>query len=305
MADSVKLGIVIPTFNRKTQLAILLRQLLLQQTTDFQFKIIVVVDGSTDGTLELLKSEFQEVAIVQGSGHWWFTRSLNEGCKHAINALNCSQILTLNDDVQVPQNYLYELLNNYQTNEGEVIIGSSSYSLTKPSMITFSGIERKDYLLKYHKYIKPYTPMEPGKLKGLRPSITLPTRGLLVSAKSMMRLHYFDEKSLPQYSSDYEFVLRAALAGIKVFISYDAYVFEDMALTSQGNPRLAKSLKHFLSNVFFNKYSSNYFFKDLAMAWRFNPKALFPFYFILIGISIPYLYLKYKVIYSKKFKEQV
>ena len=85
MLNSADLCIIIPTFNRKKQLSVLLHQFKQQKSNGIRFNIVVVVDGSTDGTIELLESEFPEVIIVKGSGNWWFTRSLNEGCKYAVD----------------------------------------------------------------------------------------------------------------------------------------------------------------------------------------------------------------------------
>lgn len=298
------LCIVIPTFNRKKQLSVLLYQLKDQKSPSVEFKVIVVVDGSTDGTIEFLESEFPEVIIVKGSGNWWFTKSLNEGCKYAVEVLKAKLILTINDDVQIPDTYLQNLMNNYKEVGPNCIIGSSSYSTSKPTVITFSGIKRKNpWTLKHYKYIDSFTPKEPGDLKGVAPSVTLPTRGTLFPAEILKELNYLDEKHFPQYASDHDVVFRAAKKGTMVYVSYDAYVFEHLELTSSGNPRLTKSLAQFLRNIFFNKYSSNYFFKDLRMSWRHGMKLLFPFYAARIFTAIPYIYVKYKFGVNKRMKQ--
>ena len=53
-----RIAIVIPTFNRKKEICDLLDQLLVQKKNleleGIQILIIVVVDGSTDGTLDVL-----------------------------------------------------------------------------------------------------------------------------------------------------------------------------------------------------------------------------------------------------------
>ena len=72
MSNSIDLCIVIPTFNRKKQLSVLLYQLKAQRLEDVNYKIIVVVDGSKDGTLELLSSEFPEVIVIYGAGAVFF-----------------------------------------------------------------------------------------------------------------------------------------------------------------------------------------------------------------------------------------
>ena len=73
----MKIAAIIPTFNRKDYLKVLLSQLQNQNKERFTLEIIVVVDGSTDGTLEMLENEFPEVHIVKGTGDWWYTKSMN------------------------------------------------------------------------------------------------------------------------------------------------------------------------------------------------------------------------------------
>lgn len=293
--NSPDLSIVIPTFNRKQPLSILLNQFKGQKITGIEYKIVVVVDGSTDGTLEMLSSEFPDVHVVKGSGNWWFTKSMNEGCKYAVEVLKSRLILTINDDVQVSENYLLNIINNYNDCGKDSVIGSSSYSATEPHMITFSGIKWENrFKLKYHKYIPSFTYKNPGELKGVRPSVTLPTRGVLISSEMMKKVNYLDEVTFPQYSSDYDFILRAAKKGAKVYVSYDAYLFENMQMTSGGNPRLAKNFRSYLNNIFFNKYSSNYFFNQTTMVWRHGIKLLFPYYLLILIAVIPYVYIKYK-----------
>jgi GT2 family glycosyltransferase len=306
MESKPTLTIVIPTFNRKAQLSALLGQLKNQKVESAEVNTVVVVDGSTDGTFEFLRLEYPKVRIVAGDGNWWFTRSMSEGCKYAVETLNTELILMLNDDVHLPDNYVEKMLHSFNQTDKNAVIASSSYSLTEPRMITFSGYKSENkLLLKKYRYLPPFTKMEPGKLKGLAESVTLPTRGLIMSGSLLKKINYLDYKTFPQYASDYDMVLRAGKAGAKIFVTYDAHIFEDMNLTSNGNPRLTKSLMHYLRNTFFNKYSANYFYNGLHMAWRFGYKPLFPFYFLNSLVSVFYVYAKYKFFLNKKIQEKV
>lgn len=302
--ENPDLCVVIPTFNRKKQLLELLIQLKQQKAGTLKVAIVVVVDGSTDGTMEMLQSDFPEVYIIKGDGNWWFTRSMNEGCKYAVDVLGAKLIITSNDDLVLPNDeYFLRLHKNYVDCGGNCVIGSVAYSLSEPRMITFSGIERQSMLtLKNYNYIKPYTVIKPETLKGVKPSVTLSTRGMLIESSILQKINYLDEKTFPQYASDYDVVLRAGRAGAKIYVSYDAYILENMDLTSDGNPRLTKSLSHYLKNIFFNKYSSNYFFNVMHMSWRFGIKLLFPLYFFNAVLSIAYVYIKYKFFLNKKIQ---
>ena len=65
----LKLGVIIPTFNRKSYLKAVLTQLLSQKkNASVEVIPVVVVDGSTDGTYEMLDAEFPTVHVVKGSG---------------------------------------------------------------------------------------------------------------------------------------------------------------------------------------------------------------------------------------------
>ncbi len=301
----MNLSIVIPTFNRKLQLAGLLDQLQQQRNKDIVFQTVVAVDGSTDGTFEMLANRYPDTHVVKGTGNWWFTRSLNEGCKYAVDVLKADLILTLNDDVHLSENYLRAILKNYAGVGPDCVIGSCSYSLSNPNMITFSGFSHENkLLLKKYKYKSSYSLVKPGELKGLATSVTLPTRGLLIPSALLKKINFLDEKNFPQYASDYDLVLRAAKAGAKVYVTYDAPLLEDMKLTSGGNPRLAKSLGQYCRNVFLNKYSSNYFFNGMRMSWRHGIKLLFPFYLVQQLISVPYVYYKYRLKVNKEIQKR-
>jgi glycosyltransferase involved in cell wall biosynthesis len=53
-ANPIKISVILPTYNRKTELEKLLYSLNKQTLPSSQFEIIVVDDGSTDGTEEWL-----------------------------------------------------------------------------------------------------------------------------------------------------------------------------------------------------------------------------------------------------------
>lgn len=68
----IKISVTIPTFNRKDYLKILLFQLENQKlNVNINLNIIVVNDGSTDGTSEMLTKELPHVTMILGNGNWW------------------------------------------------------------------------------------------------------------------------------------------------------------------------------------------------------------------------------------------
>ena len=74
--------VVIPVHNRKD----FTRNCLLSlQKQSFQaFEVVIVDDGSTDGTAEMLREEFPELPVLKGDGNLWWTASVNMGIKYAL-----------------------------------------------------------------------------------------------------------------------------------------------------------------------------------------------------------------------------
>jgi GT2 family glycosyltransferase len=256
----IRIAAVIPTFNRAASLKNILHCLEQQAFGDYRVSLlpIVVVDGSTDGTLDMLAKEFPGVAVVHGDGNWWYTRSVNEGIKKA-RQLDCHFILTLNDDITFPPGYVLTLLRDHLRSGPDSIIGSVSLSAGEPCLITFSGVSRIDFFLKEFNYIPKFSSIDKSSLGGLKPSVVLSGRGILYPAKTFDRFGLYDEK-LVQYASETDFTYTASRQGVPVFISYDARVYENIHLTSAGavynNPSLSALLKSFR-----NKYSINSFYK--------------------------------------------
>jgi GT2 family glycosyltransferase len=258
--SKLKTAVLIPTFNRKDSLRNCLNCLKAQRFAKWQVQIIpiVIVDGSTDGTVEMLEKEFPQVHIVMGSGDWWYTKCINEGIKMG-RLLNASFILTLNDDLDFRENLIETLISDHYLAGDLSIIGSVSLSMGKPRVITFSGVSKINYFLKETHHITKFSAIAENALNGVRPSLVLSGRGILYPVEVFDLLGLYDEK-LVQYSSETDFTYSASRKGIPVFISYNARVFENVKMTSDGavynNPSFNKLIRSLA-----NKHSINSFRK--------------------------------------------
>lgn len=255
-----KIGAIIPTFNRVNSLRKILACLEAQHPGAHMVTVlpIVVVDGSTDGTLEMLAAEFPAATIVHGNGSWWYTRSINEGIKKSRD-LGCNYILTLNDDLTFDADYIDSIVDDQLSTGPDAIIGSVSLSAAMPRVVTFSGVSKVTRILKEFNYLPKFSPILEESLGGTRPSVVLSGRGILYPAHLFDRFGLYDER-LVQYSSETDFTYTASCHGIPVLISYNARVYENVQLTSAGavynNPSLRALLRSFR-----NKYSINSWWK--------------------------------------------
>ena len=99
--------IVIPVFNRKHFTKDCL--ISLRNQTYKYHKTIIVDDGSTDGTKQMLESEFPEVIVLSGDGNLWWTKSINMGIRHALS-LGADYIMTLNNDTIATPDFLEKMM---------------------------------------------------------------------------------------------------------------------------------------------------------------------------------------------------
>ena len=93
--DLSTLYVVMPVHNRRALTERCLAAL--AEQTVRGFGVIVVDDGSTDGTAEMVASHFPEVEVMKRDGSLWWSGSVNLGVKHALSKGACA-VLLVNDD---------------------------------------------------------------------------------------------------------------------------------------------------------------------------------------------------------------
>lgn len=288
--------VIIPTFNRAGYLRILLEQLFCQENNENYTLIpVVVVDGSTDGTNEMLEAEYPKVQVLKGSGKWWWTKSINEGIKYALPLFHPEYILLLNDDSQIEPGYLHSLSAAAASAGENTIIGSISVTDKTPSKVSFAGVKSINWVtLKKKNYYKSFEPLENIPASGLFPTYALNGRGTFMKSSIIEDLNFLNERSFPQYGSDDDLALRAWKKGYKVLIANSCKIIDRAADTSKGTAYRQDSLPVFLKS-FISWNSVNYIPKQLLFFYFHGIKILLPFYFakFLLGTSYAYFF-KYK-----------
>ena len=96
------LFIIIPVHNRKQLTINCLR--CLERQTEKRFQIVVIDDGSNDGTSEAISEEFPDVHLINGDGTLWWAEATNVGVKYAIQ--KADYVITLNDDTEPPADFI-------------------------------------------------------------------------------------------------------------------------------------------------------------------------------------------------------
>ena len=228
------ISIVIPVHNRREFTRQCLACLSAQTYQDVQ--IIVVDDGSTDGTDLMIHQEFPEVIVLRGDGNLWWTEATNWGVRYAREHQDKRQenfVLTLNDDTLVAPNYLQTMLDAYQ-NYKPCLIGSPSVDSRNPEKLVYAGSAfelytagGRDLAEDYHKSY--------GELAGKTTYVeshSLPGRGTLVPMDVFDQIGLYDSKHYIHYMSDIEFSVRARKAGYRLIVNVASIVYEYVNSTS-------------------------------------------------------------------------
>jgi GT2 family glycosyltransferase len=92
-----KVEIVMPVHNRRDLTLQCLKSLSRLDRTGLVVHVVVVDDGSTDGTSDAIRGQFPDVEVIAGNGELWYTAATNRGIEAALRH-EPDYILACNDD---------------------------------------------------------------------------------------------------------------------------------------------------------------------------------------------------------------
>ena len=249
--------------------------------------MIVVDDGSTDGTAEMIRDEFPAVHVVKGQGDLWWTGATNAGIKYVIEnrTVGASDfILTLNNDLEVENNYL-EILFHHSRIYRRALIGSVSVDINNTDRMNFCGVawnaftgnyrlKAKDYGCSYRKLTQTQNAVNSDLLSG---------RGTLIPKTVFDEIGFFDDVNFPQYAADEDFSLRAKRQGWKLVVPANVYVKSHVAETGIDAKNLRISLRNFKLILFSIKSPVNL---KIRYRWAMKNTRLKVFYFLIDSAKI-------------------
>ena len=234
--------IVIPVFNRKEFTYNCLKSLEKQTCTNF--RVAVVDDGSTDGTAEMLSTEFAYVKTLKGDGNLFWTAGVNLGIRWALQE-KANYILTLNNDVIAPAEYIENLINRAEW-KPNAIFGSMEID-AKTKKPIFAG-KRINWIKYQSTSLLDILP--PSEQKGIYRVTHLPGRGLLIPAAVFEKIGLFDQKNFPHYMADYDFTHKALRNGFDLFCNLDAKLYTYPEESGDQINRKRKSFKNYANHLF-------------------------------------------------------
>lgn len=232
--------IVIPVHNRKKFTEACL--ISLKQQSHPADHIVIVDDGSTDGTEEMINQQFPDVIVIKGDGNLFWTAAINLGIKWAL-AKGTDYVLTLNNDTVASPDFIEKMLAHANPH---FLLGALDIDIhtKKP----YYGGEIFSWRSGKSKFL--LDTLSADEQIGLHEVSLFPGRGLLMPRIVFDTIGLFEEKRLPHYLADYDFTQMARKNGFRVFCNYDARLYTYPDEGGDHKIRVRKSWRTYFDHLF-------------------------------------------------------
>lgn len=256
--------ILLPVYNRRAVTERFIADL--NQQTYENIHLILIDDGSEDGTAEMVQSQMVQsqianLTILRGVGNWWWAGSLQQGLNwlKQQNLLSDAVVLMINDDVRIAPSF--------------VATGMRLLAERPHSLLQAEGNELLDRGVQADLEQLTFEPApSPGQIN------CLTTRGLFLCWTDLKRIGDFHPRWLPHYLSDFEFTIRAHRRGLALCTHPDLSLQVDITTTGlhELNQVTPKSLwqRYFSRRSSSNKLDWTAFIFLACPWWRWLPLLL-------------------------------
>jgi len=230
---------LVAVYNRVETTRVFLAQLLGQKNVSI--KVIVVDDGSTDGTAAMLENfAGLDLQIIRGSGNLWWGGAMRLGMEEAFAQMGeTNALIMLNDDIRIDEHFLSRFCERARELGPRVVIGCQQRDVANEEYASL-GYKLNYPTCRMDEVTKPVAGSEIIEVDALC------GRGMLVSREVVAAVGFVDAKRFPHYLGDIEYSARIKDYGFRVVC--DQSIIVSTLLSAADEQRLAKKpWRRFLS----------------------------------------------------------
>jgi GT2 family glycosyltransferase len=266
----MKVAILIPIFNGLDFTKKALKEIFLQieglKDNTVGFQVIVIDDGSSDGSSDWIKSNFPQVKIAKGDGNLWWSGSINEGARMAFKDSETTHVLWWNNDIVPAADYFSNLSGILKNLDDNVIIGSKIYVAENPGEIwamggKFDPVKGVKDMIAFH--VK-----DSSEYQSVIDVQWLPGMGTVVPKMAFDKIGFLDDINFPQYHGDSDYTYRAFRNGFRIKVYPELKIFNSTGNTGMKYPETFSQLKESLGSL-----KSNYNIKKDFMFYKIHSQS--------------------------------
>jgi len=214
-SEQPNVWVLLPVHNRRQSTLTFVKQLTAQ--TYKSWHLLLLDDGSEDGSAEAVQELTSKVSVLQGDGRWWWAGALDYGfrwLKHHADDVD-DIVLIINDDTEIEADFLANGVANLCPRS---LLLAQQYTAANRRLVEVGVI------MDWKRFIHATT---------LRRNAVncQPTRGLFLRVGDLREIGGFHPALLPHYQSDYEFTMRAQRKGFDLISHPMVRLFYDEAQT--------------------------------------------------------------------------
>ncbi|MNO69582.1 N-glycosyltransferase [compost metagenome] len=218
-------SIVILTLN-KLEYTMDCIQSIREYTRNVQYEIIVVDNGSTDGTREWLLTQKDIISILNDKNV-----GFPSGCNQGIEIAKGKTVMLLNNDVIVTENWLANLLNCLYSSEEIGAVGPITNSASYYQAVTANY----STIIEMHNFAKEYHEANKGEWEQ---RLKLIGFCMLIKKEVINKIGMLDEVFTPGHYEDDDYSYRMMQAGFKLMLCKDVFIhhYGHITFNDQGTP---------------------------------------------------------------------
>ena len=265
MTTTPAVALLVPVHNNKEDTREFLDSM--KRVSYPSYKVIIIDDGSTDGTGEMMEQEFPEVILLHGDGNLWWTGAINEGIKKAVE-MGFKYVLIIDNDTVVDPEFITALVDTAEKNLDSLITGKT-YQYHDPKKLEQAGYKIR--CLRFLSYPAGYGEIDRGQYDRQQ-ELPCANMNVLINTDIFKDIGMMDAENLPLYGADQDFSLRARKRGYRIIYEPKSKIWHKRRATADTGLPETSSLRSRVVYLTTNLKSPVRWHTHKTFIFRHSPK---------------------------------
>lgn len=224
-------SVIVPTYNRKDKLCRLLRSIMDSEQPEADVEVLVIDDGSSDGTEAMVRERFPEVIFVGTKGPSFISHTRNVGIQRSKGDL----LFLIDDDNVVDPACLKTLAETFKAHPEAGMIGPLMLHLERPDLIWCAGVDRS--MVTSLTRFTGRGEIDRGQFNDLIPTKDLPN-AFMVRRSAVTKAGPLDEVHFPIHYEESDLGERIRRAGYRIYCQPKAKDWHDIPVPDKSSDAL-------------------------------------------------------------------